>query len=91
MRELRPNSEQDAKALAQLVKEFSRVEALELDGGGELEVEALAALQRLPCLRRLTLRVCGTECLRAIGVQSCHVCLAWRQLGDTYCRKHPKK
>ena len=63
MRELRPSSELDTKALAQLVKEFPCVKILELDGGEKVEVEALAALQRLPCLRRLTIQVFEASCL----------------------------
>ena len=82
MRELRPSSELDTKALAQLVNEFSHVEALELDGGEKVEVEALGALQRLPSLRRLTIQVCSMPllnthatavALKVFALRSCHL------------------
>ena len=59
VRELRLSSEPATKALAQLATEFSRVETVELDGGEKVEVEVLAALQKLPSLRRLTIQVCA--------------------------------
>ena len=59
VQELRLSSELATKALAQLVTEFPRVEAVDLDGGEKVEVEVLAALQKLPSLRRLTIQVCG--------------------------------
>ena len=57
------------KALAQLATEFPRVETVELDGGEKVEVEVLAALQKLPSLHRLTIQVCGAR----THAQSAHI------------------
>ena len=61
VRELRLSSEPATKALAQLATEFSRVDTVELDGGEKVEVEVLAALQKLPDLRHLTIQVCAAS------------------------------